>query len=1173
MYSNPKLTKILSGICCSLVLASCSDTIDLPYPSSPNGENTLTIYLPNVEGAARFGATRGDEFQNTRAGETASEATINDLWFFAFPTEKNEETQGLKVAQKLLVATNGHNYVGDNNPYTSYKVNLTKGNYHIYLLANMNDYIEVPGGRELEPYLTNLSEDNLKTLILNFSTDKYLKENNLPMACLFDKVKNASQNIPQDNIIPFDSSNTEIYADLTFLCSKVRYTILFDKDASDNTFTTTDIDFTSPKASNVIPSVALTSEGNVTYTEKLTLDNLSIEQKNYPATDSQYLLEDRTEYEEDLTDYSENKWDSETQKAWQGTIYLPENPVEGDARTLLSFTATGTEANTDADHYQLPLFYDKKLERGKFYDAVARINTADIIELPVTLTVSDWTTQSLAYSLHGPYELIVEKTENVPVSTGVYGIVGYSSDTQVSFESPKIEIKVEGEAEPRSYDLFTIGKITPENIDEILEKSDNGTGGRYESLDYDAWPEYLYITVNQGIPAKDMPDLDEVGDKKYFHIKAGNLYKKIGVNPLKLDSYFNVTPNVINISVREYTSSGTDDAVIKISYNTNIIANNILLVDDLAFTDNDNTYKGIVKINEEAFGRSISLTGDADVITSDGTPGNYLINNKKGNNKGDLYLNLYGITKGGEIWQNVRKITLHFSVEDPKTGKTLTQQVEINIEPFSFEYTIHFRSIDDTWAHPHIYVYQCLELPSDLADENGVLLPQAGKSVGYDVGDNFNAGREYAFTNGVAFKGWYGYGGPKINDPYAPGKFDSMYDTFWVFDTDNGHSYDASASTDMARYYRNMNFNAKHRASATASSTASNNEYGWNCDYCRDHSDQDIPEWPGMAMEKENIGGEIWYKYTLSGVATPGKALIMFTSEHSDQNGMQRYPKGNEIGVPLFDYPDREGWFLYDPDYDSFQDRNVNHRTRDDLKFTDNKPEAVRHTFKTGEKVIIRWFADSYGKTFNWLHYGNNGGWTGGNWGIRANVSEGYCSYELNVDDFPNSGLAGKTYFECAIHDGIPVYNSETNKDEPTWANGPGNNFVIYCNDIYDTYDADTRTYTVDLKYCFEPGDHIRFKWNKNNTVDNKRDLDYIYIWWYGPDDPLSASWPGNMRTGTNGSTNYYDLIMPEGKGGKDIGCQPIPGNVDGTPYTVYHIEYAKYKNTWNGSRYEINLK
>lgn len=55
--------------------------------------------------------------------------------------------------------------------------------------------------------------------------------------------------------------------------------------------------------------------------------------------------------------------------------------------------------------------------------------------------------------------------------------------------------------------------------------------------------------------------------------------------------------------------------------------------------------------------------------------------------------------------------------------------------------------------------------------------------------------------------------------------------------------------------------------------------------------------------------GNGWWKYTLTGIATPGKALIMFGDGHTYKDVMNRYPGNDEVGIPLFDYPSREGWF------------------------------------------------------------------------------------------------------------------------------------------------------------------------------------------------------------------------------------------------------------------------
>lgn len=84
------------------------------------------------------------------------------------------------------------------------------------------------------------------------------------------------------------------------------------------------------------------------------------------------------------------------------------------------------------------------------------------------------------------------------------------------------------------------------------------------------------------------------------------------------------------------------------------------------------------------------------------------------------------------------------------------------------------------------------------------------------------------------------------------------------------------------------------------------------------------PSWPGVSM-KEDPENEGWKLFELSTdkpgwcsitgakpkYPKPGETLIMFNS--GKNNDYQRYPYHMEPGVQLFDFKNREGWFVYDP--------------------------------------------------------------------------------------------------------------------------------------------------------------------------------------------------------------------------------------------------------------------
>lgn len=87
---------------------------------------------------------------------------------------------------------------------------------------------------------------------------------------------------------------------------------------------------------------------------------------------------------------------------------------------------------------------------------------------------------------------------------------------------------------------------------------------------------------------------------------------------------------------------------------------------------------------------------------------------------------------------------------------------------------------------------------------------------------------------------------------------------------------------------------------------------------------QDKPSWPGVSM-KDDPENEGWKLFELSTeqrgwcsitgakpkYPKPGETLIMFNS--GENNDYQRYPYHMEPGVQLFDFKNREGWFVYDP--------------------------------------------------------------------------------------------------------------------------------------------------------------------------------------------------------------------------------------------------------------------
>lgn len=358
--------------------------------------------------------------------------------------------------------------------------------------------------------------------------------------------------------------------------------------------------------------------------------------------------------------------------------------------------------------------------------------------------------------------------------------------------------------------------------------------------------KYISVNVNPEIPASNR----EV-ERHYFYIKAANLRKRIEVDA-SLNPFLNVTPTEIEINVREYISSGEYSAEIPISFTTNL----------------DN-----VEISGfGAWDSSIAL--DGEMTTTEKTGTNNLL--------------LSGMN-GGDFWKSEHTLTLTYTATTG--GINREETVTITVKPNVLNYLIHFRAPTD-WTHPHIYVYQCLQLPANRNDS------YKSKTVGYWDNSDVFAALEYSFTGKIAFKGW----NDSNNDPNAAGTTENNKG-FFMF---NDHSsWNPNSTNFTTHYYNNYDFCESHRDSVSNKSVG---EGLTECNACKNNPNK---TWPGILMHNDGNG---WWTFELSGVATPGKALIMFSNGHPGDN-KKRYPEliddVSQPGIPLFDYPSHEGWLDY----------------------------------------------------------------------------------------------------------------------------------------------------------------------------------------------------------------------------------------------------------------------
>lgn len=219
-----------------------------------------------------------------------------------------------------------------------------------------------------------------------------------------------------------------------------------------------------------------------------------------------------------------------------------------------------------------------------------------------------------------------------------------------------------------------------------------------------------------------------------------------------------------------------------------------------------------------------------------------------------------------------------------------TDQSLVRIIPNAQTYRLHFRPVGDSWTNPHIYVYE----PLYGMDGREMRIKNAN---GVDEGEH---ALQYSFTGKRTFKGWTEQGG-RISWSNQQKEDKGNY---WLVD----YGWDP-IRTELYVYYDNIDYSPDFRTDCCASNVN--------------------PKWPGVKMKKdtENPG---WFYFDLPALAEPDKTLIMFAEGHNGPSGTNvaqyRYPAHMVPGVPLYDYADKDGWFLYD------------YKKGDQNEFVDDKP-------------------------------------------------------------------------------------------------------------------------------------------------------------------------------------------------------------------------------------------
>ncbi|HIZ01077.1 MAG TPA: hypothetical protein H9819_02345 [Candidatus Bacteroides merdipullorum] len=670
-----------------------------------------------------------------------------------------------------------------------------------------------------------------------------------------------------------------------------------------------------------------------------------------------------------------------------------------DAHEDLTFTQT-TTSNTGKWAYRsttfyLPEHYVKQNDDQSYLDITAALHDATGVKkanVAYTLPLGDEPTDSqpLRQLPRGKYYDIVGKIVNLggEIESNV-AIMDWTVETvSAELESP-YHLWVEKTSTPlKAGDSISIALRT-DSPTLTTEQAQVTIGGKeidpyILTLNKDSETgAYTSVSIEVNpelVPGSTVPD-----DAKKFYIVMQNhdgdaiLKKEIKIEPLDLEPYLTVTPEQYIIRISDI--GNLPEHTVIFSYETNLTEVNVTCGNTTITTT------------------GISWSENSNVtITDSGLQ----------DGKGTVSVTL-NTPYDPAAYPTLQTVVLDYEATgthkpDASTTEetiTLTDQTTVTIIPNAQTYRLHFRPVDDSWTNPHIYVYE----PLYGMDGREIRIQNAN---GDDEGEH---ALQYSFTGKRTFKGWTEQGGTISWSTQQ--KEDKG--NYWLVD----YGWDP-IRTELYVYYDNIDYSPDFRTDCCASDVN--------------------PKWPGVKMkvDTENPG---WFYFDLPALAEPDKTLIMFAEGHDGNNDPQeRYPAHMVPGVPLYDYADKEGWFLYD------------WNESDQNEFVDDKPSVPEIEYLNGNTLPDGIYRIYSRRTHFWLWIDGGGNYSTGAWpgeyyvGTMGKDGDNpyYYYYEMVVNSSSRPSWTPGTIQCACTNNGDTGSRIDRTIQVSDWKRVQGSNYYYY---------------------------------------------------------------------------------------------------------------------------------
>lgn len=731
----------------------------------------------------------------------------------------------------------------------NYQLNIEPGTYHIYVVANMN---KVLSGQTIK------TENDLKNIVLGYDVGT---EPGMPVSTNIPMIyepKDVNGDIIDTKIEKSGDKYTEVAANLKFTCVKVKLNLIMDPTASDNlygkSYRITDI-----VAQKLTPSTHLLWDGKFTQTDVTPEYAKGIDTPLYKSTPtgdaSKGCYYQKGEYE--INEDNKDVTNEDVVKIADAYKDKGTPKPTNDKQWLFQGT------------YYLPERYISKAEEQSVLKINGIVNNSNKNQYTIKLGHKQNASDALPTFPRGTYYEITGKLKS-------YGDMDLDCDVKVDDWKP-VEINADfyhttlwvnkAEANVTSTKGDTISYNSSE-LDVTFGCIDTKTVGEKDEkviIETKKDGNNIIFGINPDIPIDKFPK-NSAGKREGIarvYLQANNIKKYIEVH-YDVTPYFKVSPKNVVI----YWDIDPDGK--------QVLEKHFVVETNLgglkAYQNSNGTQ------TEVSSGSTVNVGGDA--------PSRLEINytNEPVEEEG---IKVYGkyVMKVREINDPQTTTVYNFTLspKKPITGdEDRSQEVTVTVKPKFGPYRIYMRAInnicnwdgnEDGTANLDVVF---AEQKTEYTGINGSYNDKYNFNwydgwTDKDVSKNENNEDNKRIQNGR--HKMYMYTQLGENDEHSTTVKDDAY--VWIFSEKFPGDQMTGDVNNAGWYYKDMPFNA-------------NSKYAQN--------------------KAEGTTKQI----------KPGQTLVIFgTGENhgNDKTGCtpHRFPHTMDPGIPLFNYEDREGWYLYDP--------------------------------------------------------------------------------------------------------------------------------------------------------------------------------------------------------------------------------------------------------------------